>query len=136
MDTSLIPYPYAARLATLAAALSLAGCVGPFDSCGTDEGRDAVQVTVIDARTGGPPTARPTLVVTEGAYADTGRAYDPLQGARLILSAGPERPGTYALTVTAQGYRTWARSGVRVRRGGRCDRLETVQLTARLEPEP
>jgi hypothetical protein len=108
-----------------------AGCIGPFAPC-SGVGNFGVLVTVVDSATGKPPSSRPTLIITEGAtYADTalGTTNSPI-----LIPAALERPGTYSLTVTADGYRPWTRDGVRVREGGRCDDIQTVRLTARLQP--
>jgi hypothetical protein len=94
-----------------------------------------VLVTVVDSTTGGPPSSRPTLIITEGAYADTAFGTAPGQMSPFpVIPAAPERPGTYSLTVTAAGYRQWTRDGVKVREGGRCDDIQTVRVTARLQP--
>jgi hypothetical protein len=44
-----------------------------------------------------------------------------------------EQSGTYEVTVEAQGYSLWQRTGVRVR-DGECH-VQTAELTARLQPE-
>lgn len=110
-----------------------AGCIGPFAPC-SGVGNFAVHVTVVDSTTGGPPNTRPMLIIVDGAFADT--AFGPAPGERpvSVIPAAPERPGTYSLTVKADGYRPWTRDGVRVREGGRCDDIQTVRLTARLQP--
>ncbi len=134
-SVTFLPWPLRAvrrtvRRALLAgAALSLAGC---SDLTGGDciaIGAFAVTVTVLDAQTGQPP-ASATLVVTDGAFREVGTVL-PTAG-RLTLVAAAEREGTYAVTVSAPGYRDWTQTGVSVRRGGRCDALRPAQLTARL----
>ena len=110
-----------------------AGCIGPFAPC-SNVGNPAVLVTVVDSTTGGPPTSRPMLIIVDGSF--TATAFGPAPGDRpvSVIPAAAERPGTYSLTVTADGYREWTRAGVRVREGGRCDDIQTVRLTARLQP--
>ncbi len=113
----------------LAAALSL----GTAACACTDEGSFAVNVRVVDAATGASRADGATLVVREGAYADsmTGGPGSPP-----VLAAAPEREGTYEVTVRRAGYRDWTRSGVRVGRGGSCNGLRSALLTAELEPLP
>lgn len=53
-----------------------------------------------------------------------------------VLYGALERTGTYTVTVSAPGYRTWTQANVAVTRGGRCDSLRRVELTARLQPVP
>jgi len=122
------------RLTCLSVLALCAGCVGPFAPC-SDVGNFAVIVTVVDSTTGGPPSSQPTLVIVDGTFADTlvGPVV-PGQSPVSVIAAAVERPGTYSLTVTAAGYRRWMRDGVQAREGGRCDELETVRLTARLQP--
>ncbi|WP_405285552.1 hypothetical protein V3331_08020 [Gaopeijia maritima] len=103
-----------------------AGCFG----C-TDEGRPAVSLTVLDARTEGEVDADPStvqVVIRDGAWADS-------------VQAGPEgrtplafgRPGEYSLSVTAPGYLSWRLDGV-VAFDDRCG-VNTVVVRALLEPE-
>lgn len=115
--------------------IQFAGCIGPFDPCGSDVGSFAVQVNVTDARNGGPPSTQPTLVVKDGAFADTAVGPSPGTVTRVFVAAAVERPGTYDVTVTAPGYLTWTKSGVQVGRG-KCDKVETARLTAELQPQP
>lgn len=88
----------------------------------------AVNVTVEDARSRRRLVGVPvTLVVREGAYADT------MRGDLGIVYAASERPGTYHIMVSAPGYQTWTTHGVKVTQG-RCG-LEPTRLRARLKPE-
>jgi hypothetical protein len=112
-----------------------AGCVGPFDNCGTDLGRFAVRITVLDAATGSAPATRPTLTVTDGPYVETVQGPEPGSMETVIMPAGTERPGVYRVEVTAAGYQPWIRDGIRVTRRGRCDHLGTADITARLSPQ-
>lgn len=97
----------------------------------TAEGRPAVSLTVLDARTEGEVDADPSsvqVVIRDGAWADT-------------VQAGPEgrtplafgRPGEYSLSVTAPGYLPWRLDGV-VAFDDRCG-VNTVVVRALLEPE-
>lgn len=108
--------------------LPAGGCAGI--TC-TDVGGYAVQVEVRDAATRAPATEGAVLTVTDGAYVDSMRGGP---GGPPVLAAAPERPGTYLVEVRRAGYAPWARSGVRVERAGRCDRLDSARITALLEP--
>jgi hypothetical protein len=124
-----------ARLTCLPVLALCAGCIGPFAPC-SGVGNFGVLVTVVDSTTGGPPSSRPSLIITEGAaYADTASGTAPGEASPVLIPAALERPGTYSLTVTAAGYRRWTRDGVRVREGGRCDDIQTVRATARLQAD-
>lgn len=124
--------------ATVTAAAALVGlattaCIGPFESC-DDVGNFGVQVTVVDSLTGRPPLGLAVLVVTEGTYSESAQASLQVSNGTLIVAAAHERPGTYSLRITMTGYHAWTASGVRVSESGRCDNVDTVKLTARLQP--
>lgn len=124
-----------ATLTTAAALVGLAttACIGPFESC-DDIGNFGVQVTVVDSVTGRAPLGLAVLVLTEGAYTESAQASLQVSNGMLIVAGAHERPGTYSLRVTVPGYQAWTTSGVRVTESGRCDNVETVKLTARLNP--
>jgi hypothetical protein len=124
----------AARVAYLSVLALCAGCIGPFAPC-SGAGNFGLYVTVVDSTTGGPPSSRPTLIVVDGTFADTTVGSPSGDGRVSVMPAALERPGTYSLTVTAAGYRRWTRDGVRVREGGRCDDIQTVRPTARLQAD-
>ena len=69
--------------------------------------------------------SRGTLIVQDGAYADT---------TPLLMGAAPDRPGTYAVVVRLPGYREWRRSRVHVRR--RPCTVHTTFVRAVLQPVP
>ncbi|GLC25944.1 PEGA domain-containing protein [Roseisolibacter agri] len=125
-----LPWPCrAARHVLLATvALSLAGCASLTGDC-VAIGVYAVSVTVLDAQTGQSPGTA-TLLVTDGAFRQEGMAVTT--DGRLTLVAAVEREGTYEVTVSAPGYRDWVQAGVTVTRGGHCNALRGVRLTARL----
>jgi hypothetical protein len=54
------------------------------------------------------------------------------QGRAKTLAGAYERPGRYVVTVTKEGYVTWRRERVEVRRGA-CH-VRTVELEAHLVP--
>lgn len=109
--------------------LTLGGCVPGFacDSLGAY----AVNVEVQDSATGASIVRGATLVVRDGAYADSMRMESDMPP---VLAAAAERPGIYEVLVRRPGYQTWTREGVRVRRGGRCNALQPVRLVAKLSP--
>jgi hypothetical protein len=88
----------------------------------------------MDSLTGRPPLGLAVLVVTEGTYTESAQASLQVSNGTLIIAAAHERPGTYSLRVTMTGYQAWTASGVRVSESGRCDNVDTVKLTARLQP--
>lgn len=102
------PLPVVGVLAVVALlSVGSAGCFG----C-TDEGRPAVSLTVLDARTEGEVDAdlsEVQVVIRDGAFADTVQSGPE---GRTLLAHG--RPGEYSLTVTAPGYLPWRLDGVLV----------------------
>lgn len=116
-------------IALLAAGFSTSACSGI--TC-TAEGRDAVIVEVRDSITGSNAAEGALLIVRDGEYVDSVRGGPNEPPA---LTAAFERPGTYEVVVQKNGYREWVRQGVRVRRTGGCDKLESVRLTALLQPD-
>lgn len=98
--------------------------------CGADTVYAGLMVTVVDIRTSGPLLTEVTMLVTDGAFADTVRAAPPRT---LPLASAYGRPGTYLIELTAVGYRTWRMSGVRVGRSAICETIDTRHITARLE---
>lgn len=115
------------------AVLVIAVCDGIVAPC-TDEARFGISVEVVDAATGGPVLSASIFAAArDGAYADSVRFSnadrpDPVTA----LGFAVERDGVYDLEITATGYSSWNRGGVRVS-GGRCH-VETVRLTASLQP--
>lgn len=111
----------------------LGGC-GLLEQCGGGTGRLALDVTAVDAVTGGLPTFPLTLTVRDAGPA---RTYEltkaSAQGAANIV--GENRPGTYTLEIAAPGYQLWRRESVRVDEN-RCGEPETERVTARLERLP
>jgi hypothetical protein len=90
-----------------------------------------IQVTALDARTSQPAEGA-TLRLADGEYQEVrGGAIAP--AANGVLYGASERTGTYTVTVTAPGHAPWRETNVVVTRGGRCDYLRRVELTARLE---
>ena len=97
--------------ATVLVFAALTGCEdNPQYAC-TDEWVYGLRVEVRDAVTGAPAAAGALIVARDGSYADTLQIADSL----LAFGAG-ERGGTYSLTITKTGYRTWQSSDIRVTR--------------------
>jgi hypothetical protein len=98
--------------------------------------RRAIEVDVIDARTGQWTARAASGFIRDGTYLDSlkvvgWRGTPPIDTATTI-GAGLGRAGTYEVQVEHAGYRTWRQSGVRVR-VATCS-VETVKLRASLDP--
>lgn len=127
------------RLA-LSAPLLLAACqsaVAPGEGilC-TGHMAPAVEVVVVDARSGAYVARGARGTVRDGSFSDTlSRARSlgaPPEDTLVSLQGAYERPGTYTVAVERAGYRPWQQGGVTVTRDA-CH-VNTVLLTARLEP--
>jgi hypothetical protein len=116
----------------LFAILISVGCADNPVVCTGEEGF-AITVHVRDASTGEPAALSATLVVREGAYADsmTGTQIEPSLFS-IQLEAARDRPGTYDILVRKAGYQTWFRRRVRVDRSS-CG-LEGVRFDVNLTP--
>ena len=117
----------------LLAAIAAAGCEGD------EMGAFGLQVEVRDGATGAPAAYEATLVIRDGAYADTVRGSELYAGldasAQLYLPALFQREGSYDVEITHPGYRTWTRSGVEVGGSGipsPMDGAEMVRTTTLL----
>ena len=119
------------RLALVAFVPLLAACPqNPLeDTVCTMEARSAVSVEMRDARSGAVLTGPATLVVRDGAFAETAHIPAELTG----VGVAHERAGVYVVTVSKPGYREWTRADVSVKRG-QCH-VETAVLRADLLPE-
>ena len=96
----------------------------------------SVVVRVQDSISGAPAASGARMIQRNGAYADSAewRPNDPYVDAfPLYVFSALERPGIYAITVRKAGYRDWSRNAVIVRVGN-CGHVQTVALTARLQP--
>ena len=95
-----------------------------------------IVVTVRDSVAQTPVRGPVTVIARDGAFADTAVLVNQNSQDPATVDFGPfslalERPGTYEVTVEAQGYRRWQRAGVRVRRDD-CH-VRTVSLLALLQ---
>jgi hypothetical protein len=116
------------RPIAVTAVVTLAACDEPLTSANcTDVSVAGVAVTMVDSATVSPLDVSATVRVTDGAYVDSATVA-PGRRAALAFNRG----GTYVVTVTAPGYRTWTTSGVAVRAPAPCFQPETANLTARL----
>lgn len=108
----------------------------PLASCRLFEGGcdavafPAVQVVVSDAGTSQRPAAEVILAVTDGAAPDTAR-YPAGSGAPITMAAGYNLSGALDVSVSAQGYVSWVRTGVIVGLD-RCGRSDARTFTAEL----
>ena len=108
---------------------------GPV-SCTTDV-TPALEVRVVDARTGAPAAHGTFATARDGSYTDTlgitgwtGPSLDSTTA--VVLEGAYERPGTYTVRITKPGYRLWERTRVHAREG-QCG-VERARLEALLEP--
>ena len=97
----------------------------------TADARPGIVIEVSDSVTGAPITRGYTVIVAEGAYRDS--VSFPLEGPLPYPVFAVERRGTYTVTVRADGYADWIRTGVRVT-ADECH-VRTVALAARLRPQ-
>lgn len=91
----------------------------------------AIVVHLVDSLSGSPVLAPSEVVATEGVYADTVRG-PPEPFAPGWAALAPGRPGTYHVDATAEGYRPWAKDGVRVPQD-ECG-VQTVEPQALMQP--
>ena len=114
-------------------ALALAGCDREsLPVVCTPSIEQGLYITVVDSVTGAPPPSA-ALIARSGTYVDSVGPYAVQPGSLLILTAVPERVGTYDLTVRSPGYLTWTRTGVRIT--SRECHVRTVYVTARLRKQ-
>jgi hypothetical protein len=95
----------------------------------------ALEVVVVDARTGAPRVEGTIVTARDSTFLETLRIVESRdRPPRSIFGGAVERPGTYEVTVRRSGYRDWSTTGVQVTRDG-CN-LHTRRLEARLERVP
>jgi hypothetical protein len=97
----------------------------------TADARPALSVSVVDSVTGAVDFTNVRAIARDGEFADT--VFQATLPGPIFVNALPlayERAGTYAVTVTADGYLPWTRSGIEVD-SDPCHVL-TVPVTARL----
>lgn len=118
--------------------LGTIGCASPVlvsPNC-TDAGAMAIGLSLRDAQTGAVfPFNRVVAVARDAEYADTARvAIADSMRAEGGIGLAANRSGTYLVTVDADGYQRWMRSGVRVAVEPVCGRVVTQHLDVDLEP--
>jgi len=112
------------RFAIVLAAQMVHGCDFPLGVC-TDQLVYGIDVTVRDSVTGERLSTDPSGILIDGPYRETMEPAGPSR-----LWGAPERPGTYDIEITADGYRTWNRKGVEVEMEWDGCYVETVELEA------
>lgn len=127
--------PVVATLTVAALALGALACGKAVNDPGglvcTTEARAAISVTMVDSLTGSAAGMTGTWArAVDGAYRDSTGFFTPPGVSGASAGLAYERAGTYAVTVHANGYRDWTKSGVVVT-AGECH-VNGVQLTARL----
>ena len=122
----------------------LVGCSSPTDTyecLNSPERSFAVAVTLTNAETGAKaPFYHVKMIASDGSFVDS-MVVDSLRtstvpAAGYVLRLGPSRPGTYDITVEAEGYAPWIATGVeaKVDRSDVCGHVLTRELTAKLKP--
>jgi hypothetical protein len=91
-----------------------------------------LEIRLIDSETGGPTGLGTIAVISDGDYEELALCEDRGPIGVACLAAG-ERAGTYDITIDAEGYEPWTRSGVRVTKDA-CH-VKTVHIIADLVRE-
>ena len=115
--------------------LLLASCssgTGP-SLCPAEEGRFAVQGTVVDAVTKAPILGIPIGTVTAGTFVDSVQALGADPEHQNAFAAAWNRPGVYTLTLAYPGYQQFTRGDL-VARAGPCG-VEAAFVAVELAPE-
>ena len=87
-----------------------------------------ISVQVVDVTSGAQRASGSTLTVREGSYEEV---VTGVTGNNTMVAAG-ERAGTYAVTITRDGYRTWSQFDVEV--GEDECHVIPVSLLAQIQP--
>ena len=95
---ALVPRVSAFALAFSLAASGLGSGCSLFDDCGQLEGQASIVVRVAEARTGQPVSDEVEVLARDGDFAET------LEREGDRYSGIPNRPGTYAVTASGDGY--------------------------------
>ena len=95
----------------------------------------AILAWITDSLTGEPRAQLARGAVQDGAYSDSLQLRSYNDGAWVSRAAAYGRVGIYTVTVVADGYFEWQRTGVRALQSGYCG-IETVRVDVRLVPGP
>lgn len=120
----------AAPTLALIPVLALTGCGWLVGTICTDSREPALLVFLVDSATARPVVTENEVVVRDGDFSDTAEAW--VTGSQTAGGLAHERPGTYHVEATAEGYRLWTKQGVRVSEG-ECH-VQTVELEALMQP--
>jgi hypothetical protein len=132
---SLELFPTRRTLLTGAAALLLGSACSDVLGIGCgDVAEPGIWLSVTPARADKPFTAPPEVTVTSGSYSERAVVASVAPQGGYFFAAASDRPGTYAVHVSAPGFRDWTRTNVEVRSSSSCRRVNTVELAATLEP--
>lgn len=96
----------------------------------TMEARPALQVSVVDARTGNSILNGATVIAREAQFVDSVQVKDWMTPS---IGLAHERSGKYKVIVQKPGYKTWSVEGIKVKKG-ECH-VEPVKIEAQLEKE-
>jgi len=93
-------------------------------------------ISVTDSTTGLSPTSDLLVRVSDGATEDTLEAKGtPPPSVPYVPTFSSETPaGIFRITVSADGYQTFVREGVRVEPTGYCGQNSQVTIAVRLQP--
>lgn len=98
----------------------------------------SVFVTVVDSATGLAPASTVTALLSDGTLEeamnlDVDPSVPPLPNLPKFVSK-TYAAGVFRVTVSASGYRTVVRDGIRVTADGYCGQNQQAQITVRLQP--
>ncbi len=121
-------------VAALVAILALAACKPLTSTICSTEARPSLRVSLADSITGQiGPFRNVTMVAVDGAYKDSVFVGNiPANPTLNVYPLATEHAGTLTLTITADGYHTWTKSGLFVDHD-ECH-VFPVSLGARLAP--
>ena len=99
----------------------------------------SIVVTVVDAATGIAPTTTAMVRVSDGTTEESAIPNDdphvPPRPNLPKFSSRSREPGLFRVTVTAGGYQTFVRDGIRVNKHEHCGWTQTAEITTRLQPD-
>jgi hypothetical protein len=128
-------------VAIMLAAMLAAGCresASPVAQCELGINcRPGLQVSPVDSASGALVAAlrNARVEIFDGSYSEQLEAGPVAPGGVIILYwvGAVERPGTYAVRVSAAGFRTWQHGGIVVARGSG-GHVQTVALVVPMQP--